>query len=107
MTARKIVLKQVRWLMGLVVFVLAACGGGDKTDDIKSESPAALSDTTTASPENVDETIAAVVNGQAISREVLALEVERQASMGNLAANPDTFATEVLEKLIDQVLFEQ
>lgn len=90
-------MKRAILLIGLMVFLLVACGGDDSNQE-----PAATSPITQSTPED----LAATVNGQSITRTQLDNEINARASRSQ-AADPTAFAIEVLESMINQTLIEQ
>lgn len=91
----------------LLVVILAACGG-DESDPSSPTSGAVIILESTDTPAPQGPPLAALVNDQPITLEALELETTRQATMGSeLAADAETFKTEVLERMIDQALIEQ
>lgn len=90
-------MKRATLLIGLMVFLLVACGGGDSNQE-----PAATSPIAQPTPED----LAATINGQSITRTQLDNEINARASRSQ-AADPTAFAIEVLESMINQTLIEQ
>ncbi len=79
----------------LQIVVLAGCGG-EEADDTSVNNP---------TPDNSD--VAAMVNGQPITRQRLQQEVSAQESYASQAADPATFEAELLEYLINLELIQQ
>lgn len=84
-------------LVVVVLLTLAACGGSENNQEPQATSPSSQ-----ATPED----LAAVVNGQPISRAQLDNELNARASRSQ-AADVTAFAIEVLESMINQTLIEQ
>ncbi len=87
-------------LMILLAILLAACDSSN--NEASQDQPVLILENT---PQ--DEALAAVVNGEPITRAQLDQEINARAASLDLAADPITFQTEVLEAMIIQVLIEQ
>lgn len=90
-------MKNAILLMMLALVGLVACGGGQNNQE--PQATAAVNQPTL-------EDLAAVVNTQPITRSQLDNEINARASRSQ-AADPEAFAIEVLESMINQALIEQ
>lgn len=96
----------------IVLFSLnfAACKGDSGNNNSTDNEPTSDSNnptSTSSGDSDNNDTLAALVNGEPITIEMLELEMNAQSATRDQVADVETFRTEILERLIDDELVKQ